>query len=568
MMKKKQIIILVSLLLLLSTIICFLFLYLGIFWYKLDDFKIIGLVEDNSNLYLKYEKLDNVSYYEVYGIDENDNVIFYEKTDDNKVSLNNLYLSYNEEISFKVVAGNERESKESNIYNYMSKEASFKENEYIVGDGDFLLLIEGIKERLELNVIYRDNIIYKTNVESEQVFISKDIINDYEGRLTAILKNSKGRIISIYNFYNNPVLVEDAYIDNISDNEPFYLEDILVKVSGGKGSTSMILNLYQDKKFIKEFRVEDGSVKIPVRYFKENTDYTLEVVAKYLDYDEIAKRDVVNIKVLGVAEVAPVYLNYYENNIKDKSLISLNTLTEGATIFYTLDNSDPLTNGFIYTGAFEVSNGMTLKVAAKKNGYLDSAVRSYEIKIKSKTPVVYLSPSNQYDNYGISGSGYTNEREMMNKLGDIVYEKLKEAGIIVYRNNPDAPNKMLDWARESRSVEADLHVAIHSNGSPNHTSQGVLVYVHDENSLAYDAAANIFKNLNSIYPYNYKTLSNGVLFSDGSLGEINPLNVKRGLMIEVAYHDQMDDAKWIVANLQRIGDNIANSIISYLQMEE
>ena len=126
---------------------------------------------------------------------------------------------------------------------------------------------------------------------------------------------------------------------------------------------------------------------------------------------------------------------------------------------------------------------------------------------------------------------------------------------------------MMDWLAESRRYKSDLHLAIHSNGSVNHDTQGVEVYVHDEYSHGYDVASKIFENLYSIYPYQNRNTASGIRYAEGSLGEVNPLNIERGVLIETAFHDDMDDAKWMVENLTKIGHNISSSILEYYQIK-
>ena len=68
----------------------------------------------------------------------------------------------------------------------------------------------------------------------------------------------------------------------------------------------------------------------------------------------------------------------------------------------------------------------------------------------------------------------------------------------------------------------------------------------------------------SIYPGNTNpTYNRGVKYARGSLGEANDDYVRNGALIEVAFHDEYNDALWIVENLEQIGQNIASSIISY-----
>ena len=48
--------------------------------------------------------------------------------------------------------------------------------------------------------------------------------------------------------------------------------------------------------------------------------------------------------------------------------------------------------------------------------------------------------------------------------------------------------------------------------------------------------------------------------------ECNDNYVDFGILLETAYHDNIDDTKWMVNNLSMIANNIANSLIQYFQL--
>ena len=132
----------------------------------------------------------------------------------------------------------------------------------------------------------------------------------------------------------------------------------------------------------------------------------------------------------------------------------------------------------------------------------------------------------------------------------------------MYRNYPSGDINA--WVAASNYVRADFHLAIHSNASLSHEARGIEIYVDDAQSNALSIATNIYNNLWSIYPgNNVSTYNRGVKYANGSLGEVNDDFLPTGALIEVAYHDQYDDALWIMQNINTIGENIANSILSY-----
>lgn len=56
------------------------------------------------------------------------------------------------------------------------------------------------------------------------------------------------------------------------------------------------------------------------------------------------------------------------------TLVTLETTTDGATIYYTLDGSTPTSSSAVYSGPIEVASALTLRAIAVKSGMTDSAM--------------------------------------------------------------------------------------------------------------------------------------------------------------------------------------------------
>lgn len=248
-----------------------------------------------------------------------------------------------------------------------------------------------------------------------------------------------------------------------------------------------------------------------------------------------------------------------------KSIV-LTTFTKDSEIRYTLDGKDPTEKSPLYRGErIDLTQTMTIKAIAYKDGYVPSDVSVFQYDVKSTTPVIYLSPSTQDENEGVEKAGYTTEKEMMHKIADTVYEVLKEEGYeVIYQKRVSSYKEAI---KDSRKYDVDLHLAIHSNSSSesakgSHTGIETWIY-DDQDEITLELAELLQNNLFSIY---YKKTGNrGVKFSSLTipLAETNPENVNHGILIEVAFHDNFDDATWIVQNIQKIGRNLAETIISY-----
>ena len=152
----------------------------------------------------------------------------------------------------------------------------------------------------------------------------------------------------------------------------------------------------------------------------------------------------------------------------------------------------------------------------------------------------------------------------MNDLTDYIEKRLKFYGVITYRNNFGDINR---WTADSTYLGVDLHLAIHSNASEEHTAYGIETWVHEQTSNTYSLAQNIQNNLMNIYYNKEDELSNrGVKYANGSLAEVNPAYTPCGILLEVAHHDYVSDAKWIMENKEKIGNTIADTILKYFQI--
>ncbi len=170
--------------------------------------------------------------------------------------------------------------------------------------------------------------------------------------------------------------------------------------------------------------------------------------------------------------------------------------------------------------------------------------------------VVFLSPSTQEFNVGYGNFG--TEEYRMNRIGDIVERLLKNQGYTVYRNDPN--EKLSAAVRKSNEIGPDIHVALHSNASgQGYNSQGPEIFANRPNTPGDRLANDIYDEIIKIYPYPDK--GRGVLYTS-SLYEIIRTNAP-AVLLEVAFHDNADDANWIINNEEEIAQAIVNGINNY-----
>lgn len=173
-------------------------------------------------------------------------------------------------------------------------------------------------------------------------------------------------------------------------------------------------------------------------------------------------------------------------------------------------------------------------------------------------PSIYLSPSTQEFNPFVIGG---NEEQYMNLITDAMIPILEANGIQFGRNTPDMTAG--SSIRESNAGNYDLHLAIHSNASgpgQEGRNRGVVVFYHPNSTRGRRFAEIIASNFTGIYP-NPELVR---IVPTTSLGEV-ARTAAPSVLVEVAYHDNVEDATWIVNNIDLIGQALANSVVQYFQ---
>ena len=172
---------------------------------------------------------------------------------------------------------------------------------------------------------------------------------------------------------------------------------------------------------------------------------------------------------------------------------------------------------------------------------------------------VYLSPSTQENNIGFGD--YDTEEERMNQICDVVQEELLRHGITVFRNRPNMSLKQV--VEDSNRKDPTIHFAIHSNA---HTgkARGGEVFCHRFGGEGERLARLVYAELEPLTPTKDRGVKEGLNhFGPGKpLYELDKTNAPAAL-VEIAFHDNPEDAKWILANIEPIGIALAKGILNY-----
>lgn len=170
---------------------------------------------------------------------------------------------------------------------------------------------------------------------------------------------------------------------------------------------------------------------------------------------------------------------------------------------------------------------------------------------------VFLSPSTQEYNQFVTGGS---EEYYTNLITDAMVPYLRAAGIDFTRNN--LGGTVIDSINASNAGDYDFHLAIHTNAAPENLSgriQGPNVYYYRDSAQGRAAAEIFANNLKLIYPYPelVKTVPTTTLV------ELRRTKAP-AVLVEVAYHDNVDDANWITSNIDPIAENLSLSLADVL----
>ena len=182
-------------------------------------------------------------------------------------------------------------------------------------------------------------------------------------------------------------------------------------------------------------------------------------------------------------------------------------------------------------------------------------------------PRIYISPSVQEHNVGVGT--YGTEESRMNQIADILQGILVKKGYEVFRNKPTMALK--EVVKDSNLNKVDLHLAIHSNATgngPNSKARGCSVFCHRFQGTGYEFAQNLYSELSKITPVNDRGISKGEdYFGVGKHLYETAYTTAPASLIELAFHDNTDDAKWILDNMQVIAESLAKAVFKTLPIE-
>jgi N-acetylmuramoyl-L-alanine amidase len=169
---------------------------------------------------------------------------------------------------------------------------------------------------------------------------------------------------------------------------------------------------------------------------------------------------------------------------------------------------------------------------------------------------VYLSPSTQQANLFVVG-GIT-EEENSNWVTDILEKALRNKyGMTVYRNRPDM--NLSEIIADSNAKSPDIHVSIHSNAGGGRGCEVYAYLISGRVTNSQKLAQYIYNEFSIITPSSDRGIKNGVVAKFGEVVKTTACAV----LAEMAFHDNAEDAAWLIANRQACATAFEKGICSY-----
>lgn len=164
---------------------------------------------------------------------------------------------------------------------------------------------------------------------------------------------------------------------------------------------------------------------------------------------------------------------------------------------------------------------------------------------------IYISPSDQTRN--LYAAGNTNEAVQCRKIAAALVAALERCGFDAMTN---LTGGMEARVAESNRWGADLHVPVHTNAF-NTEVKGTRLMSYDLTGAGYKACKAIMATLAPITPGTSDSIT-----ARNTLYEVRAAKAPTAY-IEVAFHDNVTEALWIIDNTEEIAEAICKGICNY-----
>lgn len=169
-----------------------------------------------------------------------------------------------------------------------------------------------------------------------------------------------------------------------------------------------------------------------------------------------------------------------------------------------------------------------------------------------ETVKIYISPSDQDENrYAV---GDTNEKVQCQRIAEAVETALNRVPGIEAKCN--RTGSIFEAVRESNAWGADYHISCHTNAFDGSVA-GTRVFYYPGNDRGRKMAESILRCLSPITPGTSDNVQSATWSEMGSCKATN-------VYVESGFHDNPEEAAWIISHTAEIGKAIAEGICDCL----
>lgn len=167
----------------------------------------------------------------------------------------------------------------------------------------------------------------------------------------------------------------------------------------------------------------------------------------------------------------------------------------------------------------------------------------------TKKTKVYINPSVQHANVYVNGQG--NEASNMLDVAKYLKKELDKIEFLEVLYNLDNLS-LKNSVKESNEFDADIHLALHTNAGGGKGSE-----IYTINSYSFSNV--IYNDFNKLGEFKQRGVKNG-----NHLYEVKNSKADHVALMEFLFHDNMEEANWIVANKELIAKQLAKSIVNFV----
>lgn len=182
----------------------------------------------------------------------------------------------------------------------------------------------------------------------------------------------------------------------------------------------------------------------------------------------------------------------------------------------------------------------------------DNSLSSSSDFIPNRKINVYINPSVQIHNLYVNNLG--NEAEHMFDIASLMVNNLKDINYLNVNYNLRYLS-LSESIKESNNLNTHIHLSLHSNAGGGNGSE---LYT---NSMSNSFAQHL---------YNDYTLAIGSFKKRGiklgnTLMEIKNVKAENRVLLELLFHDNLQEATYIIENKEKISKILSDSICSYVK---